>query len=179
MFYGSEHFETACLETIASSGLGNHVVSGVQFQCLRELRLLDLASITVLDSFFNNAWSYSKRHASTFMRSFADDISQPIERGKSHHEAYIPTQALTAFIRDSATTRDGVKYDGIKFRSSKDSQPCYVIFADRNACLPSVDSHRTEERLVGSVLDDSAAEVGDFFRYSVSECPLMPKLPRF
>lgn len=151
MFYGSEDFETACLETISETGLGGKIVSGVQFECLKDLTLLDLTAIPVPDSFFNNAWNYEQRHASRFLRAFAADLAKPITRDDRHHIEYVPTQVFTEFIRFDSTTRDGGSYDGIKFPSSKNGRACYVIFADQNSCLPSNDSYRATEQLLHPV----------------------------
>jgi hypothetical protein len=134
MFYGTEDFRTAFEETVDPSTMTGKVATGVKFTTLAPLNVLDLTSIKRPRSFFT-ALDRMDRHAIEFMEAFAEDLSRPIERDERQHIEYVPTQVFTEYIRFELETPDGESYHGIKYASSRNRKPCFVIFADQEDCL--------------------------------------------
>lgn len=138
MFYGADNFETAVIEVCGIEAIPDRAVSAVQFQACRPLWLLDLSYLAERVSYFaengRDAW-----HRSAFLRYFARDISKPIERDKRQHIDYVPTQVLTEYVRYHMQTQGGNSIDGIRYLSSRNHQPCVVLFFDQDDCLAGRD----------------------------------------
>lgn len=102
---------------------------------LLPLNVLDLFSIQRLRSFFVDLDRHS-RLAIEFLEAFAEDLSRPIQRDERQHIEYVPTQVFTEYVRFEMQTPDGEPFHGIKYRSSRNGQACYVLFAEQSDCLP-------------------------------------------
>jgi hypothetical protein len=134
MFYGCLDQATAYAETVDPGRLDGKTVSGACFKAMRSLTILDLLAIPTIQSFF--AASRDRRHAIRFLEEFAKDLAQPINRDGRPYIDYVPIQVLTEYVRYELRAPDGSPFDGIKYRSSRNSQPCFVVFATQEQCLP-------------------------------------------
>lgn len=138
MFYGAEDFETAVLEVSGREPIKGREASGVAFEALRPMKILDLVAVRRGVSYFSEQgrmWN----HRSGFLRFFSQDISKPLQRDHRQHIEYVPTQVFTEYVRYQMSARDGKPIDGIRYRSSLNHQPCYVLFFDQDDCLRSRD----------------------------------------
>ncbi len=144
MFYGSDDSQTAMIETVDPAQLTNQAIYGGRFTPARGLCLLDLTAVPKIDSFF--AVNRDVRHAIHFLWHFASDLSRPIKRDRSPHIDYVPTQVFTEYVRFELKAPSGGRFDGLKYRSSRNGKPCYVVFATQDQCLKS--EPRQGERLL-------------------------------
>lgn len=134
MFYGAEDFATAEVETVDPTNAAGKSVTGGYFVNLIPLNILDLTAVPVQPSFFSD-WPRQVRQAVRFLRAFAKDISQPVQKTGQVHIEYVPTQALTEYIRHQFKTKNNESVQGIKYPSSRNGRACYVLFFDHEACL--------------------------------------------
>lgn len=135
MFYASEDFDTAIVETHSPVKDQKSLLTAVQFRNIIPLQLLDLTAIPACSTF--SSAPRQLRQSIKFLEMFAADIAKPISRDGTEHTEYVPTQAVTEFIRfEMKINRKPI--DGLKFTSSKTARPCYVIFAEKEQCLPKV-----------------------------------------
>lgn len=159
MFYGSDFLETAWLETVEAPRLDGKVVTAGQFAAACPLNILDLCSLPTQKSFFRD-WVQHTREALKFLHEFRDDLSQPVIKDGKQHIDYVPTQVFTEFVRYEFRTEVGERIHGIRYPSSKDGKPCYVIFADQDGCLDDVD-YREQPQLLRYV-DSSVRRLKSF-----------------
>lgn len=143
MFYGADEFATAKAEVSNPDAQEPIEATGVQFETVCRLKLLDLASIQRPRSFFVDL-DRSGRHAMEFLKEFANEVSRKIERDRRQHLEYVPTQAFTEYVRFEIETGDDGPFHGIRYKSSLDRQPCYVIFAEKENCLPGGGDHHPQ-----------------------------------
>ena len=134
MFYGSDDFDTAVLETVDPAETKGKRVTGAAFRSTVPLNVLDLTAIPKHGGFFND-WTRTVREAVKFLRAFTADISQPVKKDGSQHTEYVPTQVFTEFIRYEVQTPAGEPFHGIKYPSSQNGKGCYVLFAEQAECL--------------------------------------------
>jgi len=126
MFYAAMDEQTAHLET-AMPDPNQTVTSIGRFELTEELRILNLAEIPDVPSLFDSDARHL-RTGLTFMRAFADDLSQPIARDGREHIDYVPTQIVSEFFRLRFSHIPGHLH-GLSFRSSKDSHGiCVCLF---------------------------------------------------
>ncbi len=137
MFYGADDFETALAETVDPGAMTGRDATGVRFQSLVPLNILDLSRFHSRRSFFVNL-DRRGRNAEDFLSAFAGEVSRPIQRDERQHIEYVPTQVFTEYVRFEMTTPDEEPFHGIKYRSSRNGGGCYVVFADQDDCLPDV-----------------------------------------
>ncbi|MDB4631888.1 RES domain-containing protein [bacterium] len=136
MFYGAEDFTTACAETIDSDEDNTgYSVTGMEFSPTTDFVILDLVDLPARKSFFD-PFDAEQRRGINFLRSFADDLSKPIKKDGKHHIKYVPTQVFTEFVRHGMKADGGESIHGIRFRSSRNAKDCYVIFVEKEGCLP-------------------------------------------
>jgi hypothetical protein len=137
-FYGSDDFDTAVLEVVGKKAQKGRVASGIIFQACRPLQLLDLIHLGRGWSFFapdgRDRW-----HRSEFLRYFTRDVSKPVERDQRQHVDYVPTQVFTEYVRYHVQSQSGQPVDGIRYFSSQNRQPCYVLFFESEDCLKNRD----------------------------------------
>lgn len=163
MFYGSQDFETACLETVDPDRADNRPVTGGVFRPVKSLQILDLGARPEIPSF----WAEGTREIRMillFLHEFRRKICQQITRGGTQHLDYVPTQAFTEYVRFDMKTDDAPEIHGICYPSSRNGRPCYVIFADNDQCHDP-DGYPYQEQLLS--LDSTtlrtihAADVAD------------------
>ncbi len=137
MFYAADDFDTALMETVdpTDQSAQGKSVSGVRFRSVVPLNLLDLTSIPSPPSYFSPG-GVRRCHVVTFLRKFVKDLSQPIKRDGRQHIEYVPTQVFTEFVRHVMKGPSEVRINGIRYPSSKNGNPCCVIFATQQECLP-------------------------------------------
>ncbi len=138
MFYGSEDFETAFVETVDQDGeeseLKDKEASGMIFEVVRPLKLLDLSTFPMsLGGFFASA-NRRTRQAAKFLNSFARELTKKNVRDGKQHIEYVPSQVFTEYVRFILPKEFG-DIHGMKYKSSRNQKICYVIFADQEACL--------------------------------------------
>jgi hypothetical protein len=134
MFYGADDFETAYRETVDSNIGKDKIVTGGCFTTLVELRILDLANMPPIPSFFD-AERTDLRNNLLFLSRFVEDLAEPIQRDGCEHIEYVPTQAFTEYIRWMTKTSDGQPIYGIRYRSSRNGKICYVLFCEQDECV--------------------------------------------
>lgn len=149
MFYGADNFETAVAETVDPSSMEGREATGARFRTLLPLNILDLSRFHGRRSFFVKL-DRRGRNAVEFLTAFGRELSRPIQRDERQHIEYVPTQVFTEFVRFKMTTPNGEPLHGIKYRSSKNGQGCYVIFAEQSDCLPDI-ADRLRPQLLGFV----------------------------
>jgi hypothetical protein len=135
MFYGADDFETAHLELVDANDWDGKSVSGVQFKNVIPINLLDLTSIPSPPSYFSPRGPI-RRHYVHFLNKFVERLSEPIDKDGREHIEYVPTQVFTEFVRHVMKGPGGAPVHGIRYSSSKNRVPCYVIFATQEECLP-------------------------------------------
>lgn len=130
MFYGALNVQTV-IEEIRGS---KRYASIGCFKNLRKLNLIDFTKIPELPSVFDED-NRSLRNAILFLNSFVKDLSKPIEKDKSEHIEYVPTQIVTEYFRRVYITENGEKIDGVIYPSSKvDKGKCCVLFVENADC---------------------------------------------
>ncbi|MHC2275357.1 hypothetical protein ACVME8_001968 [Bradyrhizobium diazoefficiens] len=127
MFYGAERVSTAVLETVDP---GKHFAVGC-FYTTKPLTVLDLTEVPRV-SIFSDEELRPFYHWASFMHDFIADFKKPVDRdGEAKHFEYIPTQIVTEFFR-SPPSEDLPKVDAIRYRSTRNNGPCWVVFADQS-----------------------------------------------
>jgi hypothetical protein len=116
IFYAVRDSETAFLETVAADAT-RPIVSIGKFETTAELCVLDLAEIPQMPSLFDESYRHL-RAGLKFMRAFADDLAEPIQRDGREHIDYVPTQIVSEFFRLRFNLPGG-SANGICFKSSK------------------------------------------------------------
>jgi RES domain len=116
VFYAARDSETAFLETVAPDA-NRPIVSIGKFETTRDLCVLDLDEIQGIPSLFDES-NRDLRSKLKFMRAFADDLAEPIQRDGREHIDYVPTQIVSEFFRVRFLPPAGM-INGICFKSSK------------------------------------------------------------
>lgn len=133
MFYGAEDINTAINEVGKNEKYPSYPLTVGTFHSNKRFLILDLSCLgewqcpSIFD--IGNA---NKRSSWFFLRKFMECISQPKETTDSD-DFYKPTQVFTKYIQRKTSLQ------GIKFRSSKTKQGCYVLFVVNRDCLDSED----------------------------------------
>jgi hypothetical protein len=147
MFYGAADFDTAVLETFEPGKTTDaRYATGGVFRPCRTLKLLDLISIVEPPSMFAPN-SDDLRNAVVFLNSFRDDLIQPVAKDGREHIDYVPTQVFSEFVRYELKHPQGQGLDGIIYPSSRNREPCYVIFSTHEQCQ-EMESWRKEEQIL-------------------------------
>jgi len=136
MFYGAEDFDTAVKETVDPSRSEKYEATGVAFQNVRPLNILDLTAVPKKPGIFSGSTRYL-REAVDFLNAFTLDISRPVKKDGRQHIEYVPTQVFTEFIRFEFKTEKDEQFDGIRYPSSKNRRGCYVLFVEQDECIGS------------------------------------------
>jgi hypothetical protein len=135
MFYGAEDFDTAVLEVAGKEVVENRAATGVAFEAMRTLNILDLVFMGRYVSYFAPN-GRTLRHRPDFLRYFSREVSKAINRDKQQHIEYVPTQVFTEYVRFFVLS-NGNPVDGIRYLSSRNHRPCVVLFFDKDDCLKS------------------------------------------
>ena len=132
LFYGADDYKTAMIEVGRDSKDGNHPATMGTFYTNKQFRILDLSELETEDlpSIFD-VENAQKRSVWFFLKEFMNEISKAKDEGDQNF--YKPTQVLTKFIQRNTDLK------GIKFRSSKTSGSCYVLFVVNRDCLDDGD----------------------------------------
>jgi hypothetical protein len=148
MFYAASDAKTAALEI----GLGGKDAYSVgTFKTTKDLVLLDLPRMQLLDGRFDPNWQ-GNEHIAKFLLRFRADVSKPISEEDKERD-YVPTQAFCRYIKEQGASDIAKHYgnhpanedlpapieliekrlriDGIRYHSSKDGEECVVLFCDR------------------------------------------------
>lgn len=134
MFYGAEDFNTAVLEVSGRDSKTGREASGVAFEALRPMNILDLVAMRRGVSYFSpdgRMW----QHRISFLQFFSEDVSKTITPDQRQHIEYVPTQVFTEYVRYHMLAPNGRPIDGIRYFSSLNRRPCYVLFFDQDDCL--------------------------------------------
>jgi hypothetical protein len=137
VFYGAFDRNTAITETLRAGevdGTSKSITVG-KWRTTKRLRVLNLADIPATPSLFD-AKMRRLRSAVSFLESFSDEISRPIEKDGSEHIEYVPTQVFAEYIKHAYTDSEGVGLDGVLYKSTvrNDGINC-VLFVTKNECL--------------------------------------------
>ena len=108
MFYGSLDSGTSIAEI---GEVGTSVYVG-RFSVKKDLHVIDLTKLPRL-----SYWVTADIGDIAFLRSFAKEVSKPIERDEQIHIEYLPTQAFTEYVR-FRFREGGQPVDGIIYNSS-------------------------------------------------------------
>jgi hypothetical protein len=111
-----------------------------EFATERQGLILDLSKLQKVPSLFceiPDYLEYDPRPRLEFLHRIRHEISRPIARDNRIHVEYVPTQVVTEYLR-FATTSDGARLDGIRYRSSRlATGTALVLFADQdNMIMP-------------------------------------------
>ena len=136
MFYGAEDFDTACAESVVPERAAGKCVTGAVFTTTKEMQILDLVDLPGFPSFFKLGTS-EYRHILHFLHRFAQDVAGKVPRDGTEHLDYVPTQAFTEYVRYELALAGGKSIDGIRYKSSANGHPCYVLFCGQAECLSS------------------------------------------
>lgn len=135
MFYGAADQMTA-LSEVWTPGTRKRVASCGVFRTLCDMEVVDLTSLPQLPGIFATDLR-DRRDELLFLRSFIDDLRQPITHDGREHTEYVPTQVVTEYFRRVLKPANG-PIGGVLFRSSLDPEAtCSVLFADHEACWAS------------------------------------------
>ena len=136
MFYGADNIATACKEVGTNGKHPEYPATVGEFYANKNFRILDLSYIPFksLPSIFDID-NMSKRNAWFFLREFVDQISEARRESgndNDYDKFYKPTQVFTKYIQRNTTL------NGLKFKSSKSSGNCYVIFVVNRDCIDKI-----------------------------------------
>jgi hypothetical protein len=129
MFYASDDPETALLEIFQEPG----VYATATFKLRRDARVLDLSDVPRIPTIFEEPSDEADggdRDGLIFLHSFAEAVSQPIDRKDRAHIDYVPTQVVTEYFRSMRRPREATAVDGICYTSAKNPpRKSYVLYA--------------------------------------------------
>jgi hypothetical protein len=125
-FYGALDAGTAAVEVYD----GSPFAAVATFRPLRALELIDLTD-AMIPSPFDESISLKEHRQTVFLNRFTEEIARPIVRDIRVHQDYVPTQAVTEYIRFRSRSR----LDGIAFSSARVKGTNVVIFAQQDQCL--------------------------------------------
>jgi Zn ribbon nucleic-acid-binding protein len=135
MFYGAFDYKTALAETFDPAKQRGETASIGIFRAIRELRVLDLASLPDIPSIYDEDRRHLI-HPLAFLHDFTEDMAQPIRRGAGlEHIEYVPTQIVTEYFRRVFKV-NGERLDGICYRSSKPGAGnAFVLYCENEQCI--------------------------------------------
>lgn len=125
-FYGALEPNTAAVEVYAPDSFA----AVATFTPVRPLQLVNLTGVA-LPSPFDPTISRVDQEHRLFLTGFIEDISRPIIRDQRVGQEYVPTQAVTEYIR----FRSDPPVDGVMFNSAQVDGTNVVIFANQRQCL--------------------------------------------
>jgi len=119
VFYGSLDRETAIAESSQAQKVDgvSESVAVRAWKTVRELRVLNLAEIPAMPSLFD-AEMRRFRPAVSFLQSFSEEISRPIQKDGREHIEYVPTQVFTEYVRHVYRDQDGTIPNGVLYKST-------------------------------------------------------------
>lgn len=181
MFYGTFDEVTARAEVKASLAPNSELtrITCGRFELLKDTTVVDLATEMRLPSIFDEE-RRDLLPAAWFLRSFAQEASQPIKKDGREHVEYVPTQIVTEYLRHyvgkpswvsemlgpepgvgtdkfDSVLRDlrkkwfeQTRVDGVMYRSAVAGGTCCGLFIEAKDC---VDPQRRNDDVARLVLD--------------------------
>jgi len=116
MFYGALDGDAARDEALGADPEKLPSVTVGTFETLRPLHIIDFTRSVDVPSLYDPEHGY-RRGELGFLRSFVDEVSVPVTRGRTEHIEYVPTQVVTEYLRSVFTPGDGEAIDGLMYRS--------------------------------------------------------------
>ena len=149
MFYGAENPGTAAAESGRTSRKRRFVVG--EFALQGEMAYLDLTNLPPAPSPFHPTLGHLRRDI-LFLERFVREISKPASAGDVAAEIeYGPTQVVAAYFLGKRAF--GVEIVGIRYASSLEGQPCWVVDIPNERCIDdaseALDPHKPYLRLDG------------------------------
>ena len=142
VFYCALDRETALVETReteGSPGVSKAMTIGL-WKPLKTLRVLDLVEMPPKPSIFD-AKRRRLREVVSFLTSFSEEISHPIQKDGHEHIEYVPTQVFTEYIRHVYKDHDGMALDGILYKSAvNEGGTNCVLFLENEECCGYLES---------------------------------------
>ena len=151
MFYAGMDEKTAVLETYdpdRKNGCEITITLGI-FRTTRPLTLLDLTRLPRRPSCFDSSLRGESKRIS-FLWHLRDELTKPITKDGREHVEYVPTQAVTEYVRHHFTygVEGDERVDGILYPSARDGAgTAVVVFADSKHCGPGADQGELECRM--------------------------------
>ena len=142
MFYGALDGDTASSEAQSADPESLPSVTVGKFESLRSLRVIDFTRSVVVPSLYDPELGH-RRGELGFLRSFVDEVSEPITRGRTEHIEYVPTQVVTEYFRSVFTPSDGDRLDGLLYWSVRREGGVNVVLFLLNE--DAVDSEATPD----------------------------------
>ena len=131
MFYVAFDVDTALAETYVRSDCGPAEASIAAIKTIRDLNLLDLASLPEVPSFFDDDPANLERASLSFLHAFNRDFTRPVSKDGREHVEYVPSQVVTEFVRYRLPEQADRAIHGIRYRSSRREGGigCVLFFA--------------------------------------------------
>jgi RES domain-containing protein len=142
-FYGASDLETAVLETVDAKRL--EPMSVAAFRAVRGIPVLDLTGEGLRLPSIYDLDLQAGRATVLFLRSFAAEISQPVEDDPAID--YLPTQVVTRYISQELPDLLARPVEGIMYPSSAGRGVNVVLFHGSGACLDPGQPEQPESRL--------------------------------
>ena len=147
MFYGAFGEEIVIAETRDKKACCATIGT---FCSLKEFRAVDLTDFPPVPSLFDTE-TRELRASIMFLRSFAKDLSRPIDKDGREHIEYVPTQIVTEYFRRLFLDSHGDHIRGIYYRSShapkrtgfgftedgllwENNNACVLFFVNEDCC---------------------------------------------
>jgi hypothetical protein len=145
MFYGALDRETAVAEARAAETRRGRSLTVATFTPTRRLRVLDLARIPEVPSLYDPGRRHL-RSSVIFLRSFAAELRKTVQRDRSEHVEYVPTQLVCDWFRSVYEPQDGIPLDGILYASAqREGGISCVLFVGPMPTGPGDDGGAEEE----------------------------------
>ena len=130
MTYLAEDTGTALAETVPNDGTKVGATFAVaEFATTTDLLVVDLSAEPGVPSIFDVEHA-PERNALIFLRKFVVEMAKPIERDDRVHVEYVPTQAVTEYLRTGLQLRD-LDVHGLRYKSAQGGGVCVVLFGGR------------------------------------------------
>lgn len=126
LFYGATDPETAAIEVYA----GHRRAAVAEFKTLQPLEVVDLTKLPEFPSIYN-VEQHRRWDSISFLKHFTDDIAKPVDRDGNEDLAYLPSQAVTEYLRLALPAAKGIPIHGLLFRSSRLEPETSPVRADK------------------------------------------------
>ncbi len=147
MLYAAFDQDTAIAETLrdpTSFTVG-------EFKLSRDIAVVDFSRLPARQSILlsllpqgNNTFSQAQRHQINFLHQFVHDLSKPVDKDRTEHIEYVPTQIVTEYFRhlydrehDETQSIMGVVYTSAQSANHGKNIVLFVDAIDPNAMLPN------------------------------------------
>lgn len=152
MFYGALDVNTCKAEVLDPNWKGSALTTA-EFVSSKEINLIDFTDIGEVPSLFDKQ-NRHKRSIMGFIKSFVGDLSIPVKPDDTVHIEYIPTQAVTEYLRLKFQKEHNVQ--GILYKSVKNNGGlCAVLFTDNEHMIGLEEITRTNESHILVLVEES------------------------